>query len=69
MGANTTALRRSLPASHMLVSQLASNSPLEHYTPNIRIQLTLEHSSPISINNTHLSRRSHYLLIIIQLIN
>ena len=55
-----------LPA--MLASQPASNSPLEytsHHTPNIniRIQSTLEHSSPISISNTHLSRRNHYSLI------
>ena len=60
MGANTTALRRSLPASHMLASQPASNSPSEYVTPhtkhqtsNIRIQSTLEHSSPISTSNTH----------------
>ena len=55
------------------VSQPASNSPSEHtthHTPNIRIQPTLKHSSPISTSNTHYpSRRSRHSLIIIQLID
>ena len=38
MGANTTALRRSLPASHMLASQPASNSPSEYVTPYTKHQ-------------------------------
>ena len=67
MRAKITALRRSLLASHILASQSASNSPSEyitHYTLNIRIQLTLEHLSPISTSNTLLSRRDYRSLII-----
>ena len=69
MRANITALRRSLPVSHMLASQPASNSPLEHVTPHIKHQDLVNVRAFISISDIFLSRRSYYLLIIIQLID
>ena len=63
MRVNITALRRSLPASYMLASQPASNSPSEytsHYILNI-IQLTSEHLSPISTSNTPISPQPPFI--------
>ena len=57
-----------LPVSQ-LRTLLQNTLRITHYTSNIRIQSTLEHSSPISISNTSPSRRSRHSLIINQSID
>ena len=57
-----------LPASQ-LRTLLQNTRHTKHHTPNIGIQPTLEHSSPISTSNTPPSRRSHHSSIVNQSID